>query len=88
MSASYICENIYLCTGLPLSRGATEIAVVAQLVERRLPKPKVTGSTPAYRSCISNYVVHEGVSILTGLGRLCYCANRTGGGIIIITHEY
>lgn len=26
------------------------IAVVAQLVERRLPKPKVTGSNPAYRS--------------------------------------
>ena len=27
-------------------------AVIAQLVEHRLPKPRVTGSSPAYRSCI------------------------------------
>lgn len=26
------------------------LAVVAQLVEHRLPKPRVTGSSPAYRS--------------------------------------
>lgn len=26
------------------------LAVVAQLVEHRLPKPRVTGSNPAYRS--------------------------------------
>ena len=26
-------------------------AVIAQLVEHWLPKPKVTGSSPAYRSC-------------------------------------
>ena len=25
-------------------------AVIAQLVEHRLPKPRVTGSSPAYRS--------------------------------------
>ncbi len=33
------------------------LAVVAQLVEHRLPKPRVTGSSPAYRSfvLIQNY---------------------------------
>ena len=28
----------------------TVFAVIAQLVEHRLPKPRVTGSSPAYRS--------------------------------------
>ena len=31
-------------------RPKTKNAVVAQLVEHRLPKPRVTGSSPAYRS--------------------------------------
>ena len=29
-------------------------AVIAQLVEHRLPKPRVTGSSPAYRSLSFN----------------------------------
>ncbi len=29
---------------------ASEIAVIAQLAERWLPKPKVAGSSPVYRS--------------------------------------
>ncbi len=29
-------------------------AVIAQLVEHRLPKPRVTGSSPAYRSKVEN----------------------------------
>ena len=35
-------------------RPKTENAVVAQLVEHRLPKPRVTGSSPAYRSNKAN----------------------------------
>lgn len=30
-------------------------AVVAQLVEHWLPKPRVAGSSPVYRSIINNY---------------------------------
>ncbi len=39
-------------------------AVIAQLVEHRLPKPRVTGSSPAYRSLI--------ISRLHFCGRLIY----------------
>ena len=35
---------------MPASARRGHFAVVAQLVEHRLPKPRVTGSSPAYRS--------------------------------------
>lgn len=34
-------------------------AVVAQLVEHWLPKPRVTGSSPAYRSCPGRFSIGE-----------------------------
>ncbi len=33
------------------------LAVVAQLVEHRLPKPRVTGSSPAYRSIPYKFIL-------------------------------
>ena len=38
----WISDFLYFCN--------TVFAVIAQLVEHRLPKPRVTGSSPAYRS--------------------------------------
>lgn len=44
-----ISETIFIFA-LLLQNGSNYIAVVAQLAERRLPKPQVTSSTLAYRS--------------------------------------
>ncbi len=39
-------------------------AIVAQLVEHRLPKPRVTSSSLAYRSTMDQYVVFTHVSLI------------------------
>ena len=42
----------------------TSNAVVAQLVEHWLPKPRVTGSSPAYRSGLHQVVLCDNVVFL------------------------
>ena len=66
----------------------TIFAVIAQLVEHRLPKPRVTGSSPAYRSF--------DVVQCSFCSALFFCIARTcdtrrpfqGLGVSITSHEY
>ena len=53
-------------------------AVIAQLVEQRLPKPQVTGSSPAYRSGISAKFFFEelGCYAFTRFNYLLRCSFR------------
>ena len=39
----------------------SDFAIIAQLVERRLPKPKVAGSSPVYRSGNYGYVESKNI---------------------------
>ena len=53
-STSFAVESRYrLLKGTRLSTGSFFNAVIAQLVEQRLPKPQVAGPSPVYRSNIT-----------------------------------
>lgn len=56
------------------------LAVVAQLVEHRLPKPRVTGSSPAYRS-FPIYCLGLLVALSTLLSGLILTNKKKGGEI-------
>lgn len=44
----FLSGKVYFCN---------RFAIIAQLVEHRLPKPRVTGSSPAYRSKESFHIL-------------------------------
>ena len=46
-------------------------AIVAQLAERRLPKPQVAGSNPVYRSNIDNKLIKSDF-IKMGVTDMCH----------------
>jgi hypothetical protein len=78
-------------TGAPLALESADVANVAQLVERRLPKPKVAGSTPVVRFNESPATAGFGVRLLVTnragnvRGQRCdrrgaaICAQNAGG---------
>ncbi len=45
---------MYLCS----QKGVASYAIVAQLVEHELPKLRVAGSSPVYRSCRNPALSH------------------------------
>ena len=62
-------------------------AVVAQLVERWLPKPKVAGSCPVYRSDYKRLPVEEAFFRLFRLGKPLRKAQRELGRLVLGTEQ-